>query len=112
MAGSPLDVVVVDETITANLDLFKAFTFKGPGDYYSGRGGGIGQGLAGAIGVAVAESKRPILCVSGDGSSDVFDPGAVDRGASRPADRVRHPGEPRVPRAEAQYRRLPRAAST
>lgn len=68
-AGSPKDVIVVDETITANLDLFKAFTFAGPGDYYSGRGGGIGQGLSGAIGVAVAESKRPVLCISGDGSS-------------------------------------------
>ena len=68
-AGAPNDVVVVDETITANLDLFKTFSFSGPGDYYSGRGGGIGQGLAGAIGVAVAQTKRPILCVSGDGSS-------------------------------------------
>jgi benzoylformate decarboxylase len=68
-AGAPADVVVVDETITANLDLFKTFTFAGPGDYYSGRGGGIGQGLAGAIGVAVARPTRPILCVSGDGSS-------------------------------------------
>jgi benzoylformate decarboxylase len=68
-AGAPRDVVVVDETITANLDLFKTFPFAGPGDYYSGRGGGIGQGLAGAIGVAVAQTKRPILCVSGDGSS-------------------------------------------
>jgi benzoylformate decarboxylase len=68
-AGSPQDVVVVDETITANLDLFKTFTFKGPRDYYSGRGGGIGQGVAGALGVAVADTKRPILCLSGDGSS-------------------------------------------
>jgi benzoylformate decarboxylase len=68
-AGSPEDVVVVDETITANLDLFKTFTFKGAGDYYSGRGGGIGQGVAGAVGVAVASTKRPILCLSGDGSS-------------------------------------------
>jgi len=68
-AGAPKDVVVVDETITANLDLFKTFTFKGPGDYYSGRGGGIGQGVAGALGVAVADPKRPILCLSGDGSS-------------------------------------------
>ncbi|MFO1160806.1 MAG: thiamine pyrophosphate-binding protein [Reyranellaceae bacterium] len=68
-AASPADVIVVDETITANLDLFKTFTFAGAGDYYSGRGGGIGQGLAGALGVAVAEPKRPILCVSGDGSS-------------------------------------------
>ena len=68
-AGSPKDAIVVDETITANLDLFKTFTFAGPGEYYSGRGGGIGQGLAGAIGVAVAKPKQPILCLSGDGSS-------------------------------------------
>ena len=68
-AGTPLDAIVADETITANLDLFKTFTFSGPGDYYSGRGGGIGQGLAGAIGVAVAQPERPVLCLSGDGSS-------------------------------------------
>ena len=68
-AASPNNVIVVDETITANLDLFKTFTFASAGDYYSGRGGGIGQGVAGALGVAVAEPGRPILCVSGDGSS-------------------------------------------
>ena len=68
-AASPANVVVVDETITANLDLFKTFTFASAGDYYSGRGGGIGQGVAGALGVAVAEPRRPILCLSGDGSS-------------------------------------------
>jgi benzoylformate decarboxylase len=68
-AGAPHDAIVVDETITANLDLFKTFTFKGPGDYYSGRGGGIGQGVAGALGVAVAQDERPVLCLSGDGSS-------------------------------------------
>jgi benzoylformate decarboxylase len=67
--GAPADVIVVDETITANLDLFKTFSFAAAGDYYSGRGGGIGQGVAGAIGVAVAQPGRPILCISGDGSS-------------------------------------------
>lgn len=68
-AGAPANAVVVDETITANLDLFRTFTFAGPDDYFSGRGGGIGQGLAGAVGVAVARHDRPVLCVSGDGSS-------------------------------------------
>ena len=68
-AGAPADAIVVDETITAGPDLFKAFAFAGPNDYYSGRGGGIGQGLAGAIGVAVAQQQRPVLCLSGDGSS-------------------------------------------
>lgn len=68
-AGAPANAVVVDETITANLDLFASFDFSGPDDYFSGRGGGIGQGLAGAVGVAVARRDRPVLCVSGDGSS-------------------------------------------
>jgi benzoylformate decarboxylase len=68
-AGAPADAVMVDETITANLDLFKSFTFKGADDYFSGRGGGIGQGLSGAIGVAVAKPGKPVLCMSGDGSS-------------------------------------------
>jgi benzoylformate decarboxylase len=68
-AASPHNVIVVDETITANLDLFKTFSFSDAADYYSGRGGGIGQGVAGALGVAVAKPGRPILCLSGDGSS-------------------------------------------
>ncbi|MCX7363324.1 MAG: thiamine pyrophosphate-binding protein [Alphaproteobacteria bacterium] len=68
-AGTPKDAIVVDETITANLDLFKTFTFSGADDYFSGRGGGIGQGLAGGIGVAVGMPGKPILCLSGDGSS-------------------------------------------
>jgi benzoylformate decarboxylase len=68
-AGMPANAVIVDETITANLDLFKTFALKGPDDYFSGRGGGIGQGLAGAIGVSVGKPGKPILCLSGDGSS-------------------------------------------
>jgi benzoylformate decarboxylase len=72
-AGTPADAIVVEEAITASLDMFKTFTFKGAGDYYAGRGGGIGQGVAGALGVAVAEQqtkhRRPVLCLSGDGSS-------------------------------------------
>jgi benzoylformate decarboxylase len=68
-AATPREAIVVDETITANLDLFANFDFAAPDDYYSGRGGGIGQGVAGALGVAVAQRARPVLCLSGDGSS-------------------------------------------
>jgi len=68
-AGSPPDAIVVDETITANLDLARSFEFRRPGDYFSGRGGAIGQGLAGAIGVKVACPDRPVLAISGDGSA-------------------------------------------
>ena len=68
-AGTPDNAIVVEEAITAGLDLARAFNFAKPGDYYSGRGGGIGQGLAGAIGAKVAQPDRPMLAVSGDGSA-------------------------------------------
>jgi len=67
--GLPDDVVIVDESITASLDLARAFDYRGFGDYFGGRGGGIGQGLAGAIGVKVAMPDRPVVAISGDGSA-------------------------------------------
>lgn len=67
--AAPDDVVVVDESITASLEVGAAFDLRGPGDYYGGRGGGIGQGIAGAIGVQVAHPDRPVLAISGDGSA-------------------------------------------
>ena len=65
----PPDVVIVEEAITGSPDLTRAFHFSGPGDYFCGRGGGIGQGLAGAIGVQLANPDRPVVCISGDGSA-------------------------------------------
>jgi benzoylformate decarboxylase len=65
----PRDAVIVEEAITGSPYLTQAFTFDGPGDYYCGRGGGIGQGLAGAIGVQLANPERPVVCISGDGSA-------------------------------------------
>ena len=67
--GLPDDVVIVDESITASLDMARTFDYRGFGDYFSGRGGGIGQGLSGAIGVKVAMPDRPVVAVSGDGSA-------------------------------------------
>ena len=67
--GLPDDVVIVDESITASLDLARTFDYRGFGDYFGGRGGGIGQGFAGAIGVKVAMPDRPVVAVSGDGSA-------------------------------------------
>lgn len=62
-------VVVVDESITALLDVTQSFRLERPGDFYAGRGGGIGQGVAGALGVKVAHPDRPVVAVSGDGSA-------------------------------------------
>ena len=65
----PSDVVVVEEAITGSPHLTQTFRFNGPGDYFCGRGGGIGQGLPGALGVKLANPDRPVICISGDGSA-------------------------------------------
>lgn len=67
--GLPDNTVIVDKSITANLDLARSFDYQGFGDYFSGRGGGIGQGLSGALGVKVAMPQRPVVAISGDGSA-------------------------------------------
>lgn len=66
--ATPHRCVVVDESITAATDLELAFVDKDM-DYFAGRGGGIGQGLAGAIGAAAAYPRDLTIAVSGDGSA-------------------------------------------
>ena len=68
-AAVPEDVVIVEEAITGSPEIPHAFGFGGHGDYFCGRGGGIGQGIAGALGVRLAIPDRPMLCLSGDGSA-------------------------------------------
>jgi benzoylformate decarboxylase len=68
-AGLPTDAIVVDEAITASLDLARTLDFERVGDYVGARGGGIGQALPGALGVKLAHPDRPVVAVSGDGSA-------------------------------------------
>lgn len=65
----PDDTIFMEEAITANLDFARSVNIAGTGHYFSGRGGGIGQGLAGAIGVSVGNPGKRVVCVSGDGSA-------------------------------------------
>jgi benzoylformate decarboxylase len=65
----PPNTVVVDESITGSADLGRTIAFESADDYFGGRGGGIGQGLAGAIGVKLGLPDRPVVAISGDGSA-------------------------------------------
>ena len=67
--AAPEGVAVAREAITADSDLSRSFDFRVPGDAIGSRGGGIGQGLPTGIGLKLAQPERPVLCVSGDGSS-------------------------------------------
>ncbi len=68
-ATLPPDAIVVDESITASIDLARTVQFERPGDYVGARGGGIGQALPGALGVKLAHPDRPVVALSGDGSA-------------------------------------------
>jgi len=68
-AALPPDAILVDEAITASIDLARTVQFERVGDYVGARGGGIGQALPGALGVKLAHPDRPVLAVSGDGSA-------------------------------------------
>ncbi|MBD3648760.1 MAG: thiamine pyrophosphate-binding protein [Pseudomonadales bacterium] len=68
-AALPDNAIIVDESITASLEVAGGFDYREPGDYYAARGGGIGQGIAGAIGTQVAHPDRPVIALSGDGSA-------------------------------------------
>jgi benzoylformate decarboxylase len=65
----PADVAVAREAITTDNDINRTFAFANAGDFVGSRGGGIGQGLPTAIGMKLAYPDRPVLCLSGDGSS-------------------------------------------
>lgn len=65
----PHNGIVVDEAITAAGQVAQAFEFRHAHDYYGQRGGGIGQGIAGAVGVKLAHPERPVMVISGDGSA-------------------------------------------
>jgi benzoylformate decarboxylase len=65
----PEDAVIYNESITAGADLTRTILPDRPGHYFSNHGGGIGQGLPGAIGVKLAKPDRPVVAFIGDGSA-------------------------------------------
>jgi benzoylformate decarboxylase len=65
----PEDGVVVLESPSATLALRNQLRLSKPGSYFFGAGGGLGFGLAAAIGVQIAQPDRPVVCVVGEGSA-------------------------------------------
>ena len=65
----PEDGIVVLEAPSATLALRNQLRLSAPGSYYFGAGGGLGFGLAAAVGVQLAQPDRPVVCVVGEGSA-------------------------------------------
>jgi benzoylformate decarboxylase len=64
----PEDGIVVLESPSSTMALRNQLRLSAPGSYYFGAGGGLGFGLAAAVGVQLAEPSRPVVCVMGEGS--------------------------------------------
>jgi len=64
----PEDGIVVLESPASTLALRNQLRLSQPGSYYFSAGGGLGFGLAGAVGVQLAQPDRPVVCVIGEGS--------------------------------------------
>ncbi|HLJ60234.1 MAG TPA: thiamine pyrophosphate-binding protein [bacterium] len=64
----PADAVIFDEAITSSTVL-QRYVAPRPGRYFRARGGGLGPGLPGALGVKLAMPERPVVGVVADGSA-------------------------------------------
>lgn len=65
----PAHTVYYNEAITAGGELMRTLPLETPGSLFGNHGGGIGQGLPGALGVQLANPDRPVVALVGDGSA-------------------------------------------
>jgi benzoylformate decarboxylase len=65
----PSNGVIVEEAPSHRQAMHAQLPILRSGSFYAGAGGGLGWGLPGAVGVALADPSRPVVCLLGDGSS-------------------------------------------
>jgi benzoylformate decarboxylase len=65
----PRDAIIVNEAGTSTIHLLRAMAFNEPGSYFSIRGGSLGWGIGGALGVKLARPNRPVVGIIGDGAA-------------------------------------------
>ena len=68
-AQLPEDAIIFDEGLTSSPPLTHYFPPTKPGHYFLTRGGSLGVGLPGAIGVKLANPDKTVIGVAGDGGS-------------------------------------------
>ncbi|MDQ3760441.1 MAG: thiamine pyrophosphate-binding protein [Actinomycetota bacterium] len=66
---APDDVVVFDEAITVSPDLVRYLVPTRPGAYFQTRGGSLGVGAPGALGIKLALPERTVFGFTGDGGA-------------------------------------------
>jgi benzoylformate decarboxylase len=65
----PQDGIAVVETPSSTMAVRNRLRLSRPGSYYFCASGGLGFGIAAAVGVQMAQPGRPVVCVLGEGSA-------------------------------------------
>lgn len=65
----PADVLIFDEALTSSPAVQNAIPPRKPGSYFTTRGGSLGVGFPGAIGVKLVHPDKTVIGFSGDGGS-------------------------------------------
>jgi thiamine pyrophosphate-dependent acetolactate synthase large subunit-like protein len=65
----PQDAIIFDEVLTHSPELCRWLPPDVPGQFFQTRGGSLGVGLPGAIGIKLAHPGRTVIGLSGDGGS-------------------------------------------
>jgi thiamine pyrophosphate-dependent acetolactate synthase large subunit-like protein len=65
----PPDAIVFDEALTTSPELTRYITPTAPGTYFLTRGGSLGVGIPGAIGIKLAHPDKTVIGFTGDGGS-------------------------------------------
>ncbi|HLH13992.1 MAG TPA: benzoylformate decarboxylase [Solirubrobacteraceae bacterium] len=68
-AAWPREGIAVLEAPSSTLALRNRLRLSAPGSYYFSASGGLGFGIAAAVGVQLAQPQRPVVCVLGEGSA-------------------------------------------
>ncbi|MFC4035624.1 thiamine pyrophosphate-binding protein [Streptomyces polygonati] len=66
---APADLAVFDEALTASGPLARYLPPRAPGRFFQTRGGSLGVGIPGALGVKLARPELPVVGFTGDGGS-------------------------------------------
>lgn len=65
----PRNTIIADDSVTSRDAVHAAIAFNEPGSVYGERGGALGWGMGGALGIKLAHPDRPVVGIIGDGSS-------------------------------------------
>jgi benzoylformate decarboxylase len=65
----PADAMLVEETPSSRPELLERIPTRAPGGFVGSANGGLGFGLAGAIGLRMGAPDRPVVAVLGDGAT-------------------------------------------